>query len=140
MNPQTLLTELSSPSHLLLSWKYLNKTNPRSFGLSGESIEIFKSNLESNIENLSTQLRTHEFKFSPTRPYLIKKDNGKFRPLQIPEVRDRVILKGIALILERELKSLLTPGEGVSFAYQKGLGIQQALFKVKEYYDQGDHF
>lgn len=140
MTSQNLLTQLYSPDHLFLSWKYLNKTNPKSFGLSGESIEQFKSSLDINIENLSNQLQLGQFKFSSTRPYLIKKDNGKFRPLQIPEVRDRVVLKGIALILERELKSLLIPGEGVSFAYQKGLGIHQALFKVKEYYDKGDHY
>ena len=135
-----LLDQLCTLDHLYLAWKSLNKTNTRSFGLTGESLAEYKSNIDTNIKNLSEQIKSGNFRFSQTRPYLIAKDNGKFRPLQIPEVKDRVVLKGIALILERELSKLLLPGEGVSFAYQKGLGIQQALFKIKEYYDKGDVF
>jgi RNA-directed DNA polymerase len=136
----TLFQELCSVHHLFLAWKYLNKTNEASFGLSGESLGDFGINIDANIEILSQQLKSGNFRFSPTRPYLILKDNGKFRPLQIPEVRDRLVLKAIALLLDRELKVLLSVGAGVSFAYQKHLGIKDALTKVKKLYDEGNPF
>ena len=96
----TLLEELSSTQHLLYSWRFLNRSNPESFGLSRENIKDFEFNLETNVDTISIQIQESKFKFSPTRPYLIQKENGKFRPLQIPEIRDRLVLKGIALILE----------------------------------------
>lgn len=140
MSRQTLLERLSNADHLYFAWKNLNKTNRQSFGLSGESIAGFDENLEINLESLSEQLKRGNFKFSPSRPYLIPKANGNFRPLQISEVSDRVILKGIALILEEELRTVLLPGRGVSFAYEKGQGMQDALFKIKEHYDNGSHY
>jgi RNA-directed DNA polymerase len=138
MNPKTLLERLHHFDHLYLAWKNLNRSNPESFGLSGESIAQFEANLDTNLRHLSEQIKTGKFNFSPTRPYLIRKDNGKFRPLQISEVGDRVVLKGIALILEEHLQNLLLPGEGISFAYQKRKGIQDALSKIKEHYDNGN--
>jgi RNA-directed DNA polymerase len=140
MTPIKLFDEFSSIEHLTWAWKQLNKTNLDSFGLSGESLSDFRSDIDVNIKALSEELKSGKFKFSPTRPYLIPKDNGKFRPLQISEVKDRVVLKGLAIILERELNYLLKPSEGVSFAYQRGKGIQDALRKIKEYYEGGDKF
>jgi group II intron reverse transcriptase/maturase len=140
MTPIKLFEELSSVEHLSSAWKQLNKTNLDSFGLSGESIADFKSDVDVNINSLSRELKSGKFKFSPTRPYLIPKDNGKFRPLQISEVKDRVVLKGLALILERELNHLLQLSDGFSFAYQKGKGIQDALKKIQEYYENGDRY
>ena len=139
-SPQNLFDELCTVDHLFLAWKNLNKTNLGSFGLTGESVQDFRSNLDANLENLSKLLSSRKFEFSAARPYLIAKDNGKFRPLQIPEVKDRVVLKALAIILERELQSLIQPSEGVSFAYQKRIGIKDALLKIKEYYEKGDKY
>ncbi|WP_431216152.1 hypothetical protein ACQ86N_16840 [Puia sp. P3] len=140
MNTPTLFDKLCSVDHLLFSWKNLNRTNPDSFGLSGESISEFEANLATNLESMSQQLRTGKYRFSETRPYLIKKDNGKFRPLQIPEISDRLVLKAIAIILEGHLQKVLLPGNGISFAYQKGKGIQDALSSITRHYDSGNRF
>lgn len=140
MNQQTLFDRLCSLKHLYAAWEKLNKTNRGSFGLSGESIDEFDEQLDVNLESLSQQLKTGKYQFSAARPYLIPKPNGKLRPLQIPEIGDRVVLKAMALLLEQELRTILLPGEGVSFAYEKGKGIQNALSRIKEHYDQGNRF
>src|SRR6185437_2298498 len=140
MNQLTLFDRLCSLKHLYAAWEKLNKTNRGSFGLSGESIDEFDEQLDVNLESLSQQLKTGKYQFSAARPYLIPKPNGKLRPLQIPEIGDRVVLKAMALLLEQELRTILLPGEGVSFAYEKGKGIQNALSRIKEHYDQGNRF
>lgn len=68
---------------------------------------------------------------------LIPKSKGKFRPLQIPEVSDRVVIKAIAIELEEHFKELLEKSRGLSFAYQKGLGVKEAVEKINEYCQNG---
>lgn len=58
---------------------------------------------------------------------LIPKSKGKFRPLQIPEVSDRVVIKAIAIELEEHFKELLEKSRGLSFAYQKDWGLKKLL-------------
>lgn len=57
--------------------------------------------------------------------------------MQIPEIRDRVVLKAIAILLEDNLKKILSQSDGVSFAYQKGKGVREATLKMKASYLQG---
>lgn len=134
-----MLLEQLAPEKFLLdyAWKYINKDNIESFGISGESIAVFKANLETRIPSISQQLVSSTYKFSPTRAYVIPKDNGKFRPLQIPEVSDRVVLKGIAIIIEQHLLDYLSVSTGYSFAYQKKYGVKDAILKMVEYYKEG---
>jgi len=136
-----LIDELSSPAFLEFeAWAGLNKSNPESYGLSQETLASFKSQIQSRLLSISDRLKKGTFKFSPTRASIIPKDNGKYRPLQIPEIEDRVVLKGLAIILERELKFLLTGSDGYSFAYQKGLGVKDAVTKMQEYYHKNNKY
>lgn len=133
----TLFNEVSSAYSLFNSWKLLNKENQDSHGLSGETIAKFEENLTDKIESIRKKLGENKFKFSKTRAVLIPKDNGKYRPLQVPEIEDRVVLKSTAVVLENALSFLLKKGEGVSFAYQSGKGIKDVVHKIWEYYQNG---
>jgi len=133
-----LLDKLSSIEFLdKEAWATLNKDNPESYGLSQESLFQFKSQIASRLISISHQLKSNAYKFSNTRASVIPKDNGKFRPLQIPDIQDRVVLKGLAIIIEGYVKEVLSNSLGYSFAYQKGLGVHNAIKKMKEYYDNG---
>lgn len=133
----TLLEELSNKDFLFDAWKQLNKENEYSHGLSGTSIKDFKQNLVENIFVIKHFLDKGKYEFSKNRAAVLKKDNGKYRPLQIPEIRDRVVLKALAILLEDNLSELLNESEGISFAYQKGKGVQQAVLKMKSIFDDG---
>jgi len=137
---KTLIKELSAIETLKKSWVLLNRENEDSFGLSGVSIKDYEKDLEVNILQLSKEISKGEYIFSYTRAAIIKKDNGKYRPLQIPEIKDRIILKAIALLLEEELKSILSKSDGISFAYQKGKGVRESVLKMKSIYDKGKKF
>ncbi len=134
---EEFLHRVGSEHALREAWRQLNKTNPDSFGLSGETISEFKKDLDSKIPTISLQILAGKYKFSKNRASLIPKDNGKLRPLQIPEIKDRLVLKSLAIQIEQELNSKLKKSKGVSFAYQKGVGIQDAMKKISEYYAEG---
>lgn len=131
-----LIREIAETSQIQLAWDKLNKSNPLSYGLSGQTILDFGNNLNTNLASISRSLKNNSFKFSKTRAAVIPKNNSKkgksdFRPLQIPEIKDRVVMKSIAISLENELNNVLLKGKKVSFAYQKGLGVKDAVIKLK---------
>lgn len=132
-----LLNKISSIESLRLAWAKLEKFNKDSHGLTGETITEFELNKEDKILSISKRLREGTYRFSPYRAVLIPKSNGKFRPLQIPEVSDRVVIKAIAMELEEHFKELLEKSKGLSFAYQKGLGVKEAVEKINEYSQNG---
>lgn len=138
MSSISLLEKVSSEACLLSAWKKLNKSYEESRGLSGLTIELFGKSLETRIPSISSQLKSKKYKFSPNRAVVIQKDNGKFRPLQIPEIPDRVVLKAIAIELEIQLEHLLKKSKGVSFAYQKKLGVKDAIDKMTSLYNTGN--
>ncbi|MCY1719225.1 reverse transcriptase domain-containing protein [Prolixibacteraceae bacterium Z1-6] len=135
---ETLLDLLSSNNFLYDAWNQLKKEDETSHGLSGITIEQFKKDLNNNIDNISKSLKNKTYRFSPTRAAIIKKDNGKYRPLQIPEIADRVVLKAISCLLSNELQIFLQKSEDISFAYQKGKGVREAVLKMKSTYKKGD--
>jgi RNA-directed DNA polymerase len=137
MADQSLLERISSVDSLITAWKGINKSHEDSKGLSGLTIEAFAKSLDARIPTISSQLNTKKYKFSKNRAAVIQKDNGKYRPLQIPEVYDRVVLKSLASELEVQFKTLLEGSKGVSFAYQKHLGVKDAIDKMKSLYDSG---
>ncbi|WPY97616.1 reverse transcriptase domain-containing protein [Christiangramia sp. OXR-203] len=137
---KTLLEKISSQENLLNAWGKLNKTNKSSHGLDKISIEEFGDNIDDKILSISNKLQSGTYQFSQNRAVLIPKDNGKFRPLQVPNISDRLVLKAIAIELEDQFKSVIKKSDGVSFAYQKKLGVKDAIDKIKELYDKGNHF
>ncbi len=134
----SLLTRLASLESLNNAWSQLNKENEDSYGWTGTTIKDFSQDLEANLNKISNDLNQKTFKFSPTRAAIIKKENGKYRPLQIPEIKDRVVLKAMAILLEEQLAGILSKSEGVSFAYQSGKGVRDAILKMKSSYQSGE--
>lgn len=137
---KTLLEKISSIESLKNAWDNLNKNNKSSYGISGETIEDFEKNKDDKITSISSSLVNKKYFFSPNRAFLIPKSNGKFRPLQIPEVQDRVVLKSIAIELEEIFKPVIEKSDGFSFAYQKGIGSKEAILKIVEHYKNGYKF
>ncbi|KRD11792.1 hypothetical protein ASE21_08845 [Flavobacterium sp. Root901] len=134
---KTLLEKISSVESLKKAWDNLDKTNKSSHGFSGETIEDFEKNKDDKIASISSLLLKGKYFFSANRAVLIPKNNGKFRPLQIPEVSDRIVLKVIAIELENLFKNVIEKSNGYSFAYQKKLGTKDAIFKIIEHYRNG---
>jgi len=68
-------------------------------GIDKVSIGMYEKNLEQNLESLMRKMKTDTYQSKPLRRKLIPKGNGKFRPLGIPAVKDRVAHEVIRIII-----------------------------------------
>jgi len=132
-----ILEKISSTESLHTAWKNLDKHNKSSHGLSKETIEDFAKNIDERISSISASLLKGTYFLSQNRGVLIPKTNGGFRPLQIPEISDRLVLKSIAIELEEIFKPIISKSDGYSFAYQQKLGIKDAILQITEHYKNG---
>lgn len=92
------LAYLLNAENLKECFKMLKKG--RATGVDGIEIEDYEKELESNLENLVTRMKSQSYKPQPVRRAYIAKANGKLRPLGIPAVEDKIVQRGIARILE----------------------------------------
>ncbi|ADB42930.1 RNA-directed DNA polymerase (Reverse transcriptase) (plasmid) [Spirosoma linguale DSM 74] len=82
------------------------------------------------LATLQQQLRTGSYKPSPCRRKLIPKAGkpGKFRPLGIPTIADRVVQSAIKQVLEPILEARFWP---VSYGFRPGRGCHGALEHIR---------
>ncbi len=66
------------------------KRNRGTAGIDKQSIKMFESNLDENLNALMRELKTGTYKPIPLKRVYVPKGKGKFRPLGIPAVRCRV--------------------------------------------------
>jgi len=151
MKPNTILTEVGSVSSLKEAWRLLNKFNKKSRGISTTTTQDFEDKLDENLEKLSKGLLSGTFKFSPVRGTTISKKGQKpknsssntenqlsnLRPLRIPEIQDRIVHKALAIGIEKLVSSKFALRNECSFAYQKGRGIEDAIVKMGQYFEEG---
>jgi group II intron reverse transcriptase/maturase len=120
--------ELCRISFLDDAWRQVNKSNRRSAGVDGVTIGQFAAQREPNLAALADEIRSGTFKFRRlsgiTIPKNEAKPDGEKRPLRIPAVRDRVVLKALQLFLRPRLEPLNAP---FSYAYRKKGGAQKAI-------------
>src|SRR5438094_8505340 len=66
------------------------KRNRGAAGIDKVSLKMFEANLADNLLALERDLKNGSFEPLPSRRKFLDKGGGKFRPLGIPAVRDRV--------------------------------------------------
>jgi len=77
-----------------------NKGNTTA-GCDGINMSQFDENLEENLSQIASELKTETFQPYPVRRvYILKKKSGKKRPLGIPSIRDRIVQQAVRMILE----------------------------------------
>lgn len=134
-----LITLISTHQHLRKAWEALNKSNPDSRGLSMDTIKDFHHSLEAHITEIRKLLKTGKYKFNEVRPVLIpKNEEGKFRPLRVADISDRLVQKAIAIKLEELVSEKYKLNNDCSFAYQKDRRVEDAIKKAIEHYKNGN--
>jgi len=100
--PGTAITSLSH--HMDLDWLREAHARTRSdgaTGVDGQSAEEFSSDLENNLQSLLDGAKSGSYRASPVRRVHIPKGDGsKTRPLGIPTYADKVLQRGVAMLLE----------------------------------------
>ena len=133
--PSSARERLRDPQHLLRAWQAISKRRPESRGLDQITIDEFRNNLHRHIRIISEQLRDGSFSFTPARGVLIPKAGStKKRPIKVPAVRDRVVLKAIALLIRPKFEKY---DLDCSFGYVRKRGVKDAVDRVNKLAAQG---
>lgn len=127
------LTGRITPALVYDAWRAVRR-NRGAAGIDKVSIQMFQANLDQNLDRLLRELKTGAFQPLPARRVYIPKSPGKFRPLGIPAVRDRVA--------QEVLRQLLSPiferrFHDDSYGFRPGRNCHQAVERVLELRRQG---
>jgi group II intron reverse transcriptase/maturase len=111
----------SNPGTQSFGGSFLLKHNEKPKTLDGITLDFFSK--------LSASILSGKFKFGPTRRIEISKPQGGSRPIGIADSTDKIVQKGIAIILEcvSEHKFL-----DCSFGFRRGRSCQDALFYIRK--------
>jgi len=110
------------------------KRNRGAAGIDKVSVKMFEANLAENLSALERALKSGSYQPLPLRRKFLDKGGGKFRPLGIPAVRDRVAQE----VVRRLLTPLFEPlFHEASFGFRPGRNCHQALELAMKYHDAG---
>ncbi len=137
MTQETLLNQLAERKSLQQGWDKISKENKYSHGLSGETILDFSVNLPSHLQSIGDHLRNGTYKFSPVRGVPIPKPDGTPRPIKVPEIKDRVVIKAIVELIQPQLAKVYNLNNVASFAYIENRGVKDAIIRMVDLYNQG---
>lgn len=110
------------------------RSNRGAAGIDKVSVKMFEANLHENLKALERELKDGSFTPFPLRRHYLPKEPGKFRPLGIPAVRDRVAQEAIRRLLNPIFERLFHDS---SFGFRQGRNCHQALSHVLELHNEG---
>ncbi len=106
------------------------KANKGAAGVDHQTIEMFESRLEENLETLSRSLKDGSYRPQAVRRVWIPKLGSKEkRPLGVPTVRDRVVQAALLHVLEPIFERNFA---AQSYGFRPSLGCKDALKRVLE--------
>jgi len=108
---------------------HIAKRNGGAAGIDGQTFDsIETTGLEGFLADIKDDLETGRYKPHPNRRVDIPKEQGKFRTLQIPCVRDRVVQGALKLILEAIFEADFCPN---SHGFRPKRSPHRALAEVR---------
>ena len=110
------------------------KKNRGAAGIDKVSISMFERQLDQNLAKLMKDLKSGAYQPKPLRRKLIPKAPGKFRPLGIPAVRDRVAQEVIRRLVEPYFEPHFSE---FSFGFRPNRNCHQAIRKMLAFWKQG---
>jgi len=123
--------QFTSLAHLLdegfLEHCYYQLGRDRASGIDGVTWREYGENLEENLGALVARLKAKRYRPLPVRRVYIPKDEHSTRPLGLPALEDKIVQKGIALILEAIYEADFLD---CSYGFRPGRNCHQAIDAV----------
>src|SRR6266851_8289540 len=118
----------TDPRNLRIAFERVARNKGRrTAGVDGLTVKaVLRKGVEAFIEQVRGEMRSGKYRPSPVRRVLIPKIGppGKFRPLGIPTVKDRVVQAALKAILEPIFEADFFP---VSYGFRPGKSVHGAL-------------
>jgi RNA-directed DNA polymerase len=83
-----------------LYFAWLDTNKKAAAGVDKETAKEFEKNLEENLETLVEELKSKKYKARLVKRVNIPKGEGKVRPLGLPVLREKIVQRAVASILE----------------------------------------
>lgn len=121
------LYELINKRTLYEAWRRINKGAVA--GVDKETVAEFKVNLESNLDEMVNELKNKKYKAKLVKRVYIPKGEKGVRPLGLPVLRDKIIQRSAASILEAIYEQDFIED---SYGYRPGKNAHMAINAIKE--------
>lgn len=128
-----LLRAAASQQALLDAWDTVREGD-REGGSSSPAAEAFEAQAAKHVGRISDQLISGTWIPDPAFAVTIAKPGGGHRKLAVPSIEDRVVERAVLEVLDAEIDPLLLPW---SFAYRRGLGVDDAIRELVAARDRG---
>ena len=131
----SLVDKVYKRKNLEVAWEKV-KRNRGAGGVDGEDLAAFEASLDANLDRLHRELRDGDYVPQPVLQRLIPKAGqpGKFRPLGIPTIYDRVCQQAVLNRLEPIFEPVF---DDANYGYRRGRSTHGALRKIWRELDEG---
>jgi RNA-directed DNA polymerase len=129
----SLIDKVHRPSVLMNAWKKV-KANKGTAGVDRTSIKMFEANQDKYLAELEYELRTGTYQPKAVRRVYIPKDKGKFRPLGIPTVKDRIAQQAVKATIEPIFENEFLD---TSYGFRPKRGAKEAIAEVSKLIEEG---
>jgi len=123
----TTLAHLMDVDFLREAYRRLNKKGAP--GLNKITAADYAECLEENLIDLHQRLRSGCYRAPPIKRVWIEKENGKLRPLGIPEFEDKIVQRAVEMLLSAIYEEKFYD---FSHGYRKGHSQHKALHELRE--------
>ena len=123
----TTLAHLMDVDFLREAHRRINKKGAP--GLNKVTAADYGAHLEENLADLHQRLRSGRYQAPPIKRVWIDKENGKKRPLGIPEFEDKIVQRAVEMLLSTIYEEEC---HDFSHGFRKGHSQHQALHTLRE--------
>jgi len=128
-----LIDKVYDMDNLEEAWKKV-KANKGCAGIDKQTIHEFWPYKETHFKEIQRQIKAGTYKATPVLRKYIPKSNGKYRPLGIPTVKDRVLQQATKNLVEPifEMRFL-----DCSYGFRPDRNAHQAITQISDYLQEG---
>ncbi|NJM64082.1 MAG: group II intron reverse transcriptase/maturase [Oscillatoriales cyanobacterium RU_3_3] len=129
----SIVADFLSLENFRQAWKKV-AANQGGAGIDGETLDDFQRDLNFNLSQLRDSVADSTYQAHPCKQVLIPKNEGSWRELKIPAVRDRIVQQALLNVLSPVWESQFS---SCSFAYRPNLSYLNAVEAVARWRDLG---